>query len=268
MAFAAPLPADISDAYYDDLGRPFYLSADKLAGDYASVRFERELHLLRRFCDRGPVLDVGCSTGAFLHQLRARFGGDYDARGIEVSRAALGYAREQGLEVIDASLLTHDFAGRQFAAITFWAVLEHLVDPAAFVRTAARLLRPGGHCFALVPNRRALAFRWLGARYRYVLPQHLNYFDAASLGRLIRDAGLEVVAEGGSHFNPLVIWQDWRRGSEALVPDADRAALLARTTRWKQSLLGRPARVLVGWVEKGLAAAGLADNLWVVGRKP
>lgn len=267
MVYADPLPAGISDAYYDALGRPYYLSEDKLAGDYASVRFARELELLRRFCPGGPLLDVGCSTGAFLYRLQAQFPDRYPARGIEVSRAALEYARGRGLAVIDDSLLTHDFGADRFAVITFWAVLEHLTEPAAFVRAAARWLTPDGQLIALVPNVRSLALRLLGARYRYLLPQHLNYFSTATLARLCQDAGLEVVAHGGCHFNPLVIWQDAHRGSAADVPDAERAALLVRTTRWKQSPWTRPARTVLGLLESGLAAAGLADNLWVVGRK-
>jgi 2-polyprenyl-3-methyl-5-hydroxy-6-metoxy-1,4-benzoquinol methylase len=267
LVFASPLPPEGSDAYYDQLGRPYYLSPDKLAGDYASVRFERELALFRRHCPRGDVLDVGCSTGAFLFQLAARFPGAYRGTGIEVSTAAIEHARRQGVDVVDASLLEHDFGPRRFHAVTFWAVLEHLADPAAFVRRATGLLAPGGRCFVLVPNFRALAVRLLGARYRYLLPQHVNYFTADTLRRLLTDAGLAVETEGGSHFNPVVLWQDWRRGTLDPVPDAERAALLRRTTRLKQAPWLRPARWTLAVLERALALAGLADNLWVVGSK-
>lgn len=268
LVHADPLPAEADASHYDRLGRPFYLSPDKLAGDYASVRFERELRLLRRFLPSGDLLDVGCSTGGFLHQLTARFPGAYRASGIEVSGAAIAYARERGLDVIDASMLTHDFGARRFDAVTFWAVVEHLPEPAAFLRRAGELLRPGGYCLVLVPNLRSLACRVLGARYRYILPQHVNYFTTATLARLVRQhGGLEVVASGGSHFNPLVVWQDWRRGTTDEVPDADRAALLARTSRLKSVTWLQPAKSALALVERALAALGLADNLWAVGRK-
>jgi 2-polyprenyl-3-methyl-5-hydroxy-6-metoxy-1,4-benzoquinol methylase len=268
MVFASPLPVEASDAYYDQLGRPYYLSPDKLAGDYAAVRFERELRLLRRVCPGGSVLDVGCSTGAFLYQLGQRWSQDYQGLGIEVSGAAIDYARERGVKVISDSLLTHDFGSTRFDVVTFWAVLEHLAEPGAFVRRAFELLRPGGHCVVLVPNARSLAMRWLGAKYRYVLPQHVNYFEAPTLERLLVSAGFQSVAAGGSHFNPMVVWQDWRRGTAEVVSDHDRADLLRRTTRMKQSAWLRPAKRALGWVESALAVAGLADNLWWVGRKP
>lgn len=269
MTFADPLPAEADASHYDQLGRPFYLSADKLTGDYAAVRFERELALLRRLCPGGDLLDVGCSTGAFLFQLHRRFPGDYRGVGVDVSRAALEYAATRGVRVIPDSFLEHDFGSLRFDAITLWAVAEHLPDPGSFIRRAGALLRPGGHCLVLVPNLNSLSCRWLGARYRYILPQHVNYFTRATLRGLLENiAGLRVVASGGSHFNPVVLWQDWRRGTDAEVADAERAALLHRTTRLKQTPWLAPARLALSGVEFALATSGMADNIWAAGRKP
>jgi len=267
MSYADPLPAESAPEHYDQLGRPYYLSADKLEGDFASVRFERELRLFRRHTAGGPVLDVGCSTGAFLFQLQKRFPGQYLPSGIEVSHAALEHARQRGLDAIGDSLLTHDFGLRRFQAVTFWAVLEHLPEPAAFLARARELLLPGGCVFILVPNLRSLAVRLLGARYRYILPQHVNYFSRTTLAELLRRAHFNAVASGGSHFNPAVLWQDWRRGNDAPVADAERAALLRRTTRLKQAPWLIPARWALNLVEWGLASTGFADNIWAVGRK-
>ncbi len=267
MVFADPLPPESAPEHYDQLGRPYYLSPDKLEGDFASVRFERELRLFRRHCASGGILDVGCSTGAFLHQLQHRFPGQYRPSGIEVSRAALDHARLHGLDVIGDSLLSHDFGDRRFHAVTFWAVLEHLPNPAAFLERAIHWLEPNGCLFSLVPNLRSLAVRCLGPRYRYILPQHVNYFTPASLSHLLTRQGLEVINSGGSHFNPAVLWQDWRRGTDAPVADADRAALLRKTTRLKQASWLRPVKWTLGAVERLLASAGLADNIWAVARK-
>src|SRR5216117_3295757 len=78
MVYANPVEPELaSGQFYDRIGVPFYLSPDKLEGDYAPVRFERELRLFRRYCPGGAALDVGCSTGAFLFQLNNRYPGDY-----------------------------------------------------------------------------------------------------------------------------------------------------------------------------------------------
>jgi hypothetical protein len=79
MVYANPVDEKlVTGEYYDQLANPFYLSPNKLESDYSPVRFERELKLFRRFCRRGSVFDVGCSTGAFLYQLKTRFPGDYE----------------------------------------------------------------------------------------------------------------------------------------------------------------------------------------------
>ncbi|MBI5384769.1 MAG: class I SAM-dependent methyltransferase [Verrucomicrobia bacterium] len=278
MIFANPVPEPfVTGAFYEERSASYYLSPEKLASDYAAVRFERELKLFREFCPGGDVLDVGCSTGGFLFQLLSlpmnRVGGAsvpasrYRVTGLDVAGPALDHVAGRGLEVLRAPFLEHDFGARRFDAITFWAVLEHLAEPRKFLQHAATLLRPGGFCFVLVPNLNSLAVRLLGARYRYVTPEHLNYFTRATLLKLaasVRD--LKPVALRSTHFNPVVIGQDWRRQGGP-VPDADRARLLAHTTRMKQSIWLKPAKLAYAGLEKGLGVLGLADNLVLVLRK-
>jgi 2-polyprenyl-3-methyl-5-hydroxy-6-metoxy-1,4-benzoquinol methylase len=265
MVFANPVPAAMaSGEHYEGLVDGLYLSPDKLKADYAAVRFERELKLFREFCPAGRVLDVGCSTGGFLHQLEVIEPNRYQRLGMDVVGPALDHAERSGVPVRRGRFL--DFEDEaQFDAITFWAVVEHLVDPAAFLKKACAMLRPGGHCFVLVPNLKSLAIRLLGSRYRYVMPEHVNYFTSATLRRLCaRVEGLEVVALRSTHFNPVVIWQDWRGRGQG-VRDADRVALLKRTTAWKQR--GGLMRGCYRAVEGLLSSAQLADNLVLVARR-
>jgi 2-polyprenyl-3-methyl-5-hydroxy-6-metoxy-1,4-benzoquinol methylase len=268
MLFANPVePELVEGGFYDRLATSYYLSPDKLESDYAPVRFVRELRLFRRFCRSGQVLDVGCSTGAFLHQLARRFPGDYQALGTDVCGPALDYAESRGVPVLRTPFLEHDFAGRQFDAVTFWAVLEHLAEPRKFLVKAASVLKPGGYCFALVPNIHSLAARCLGTRYRYITKEHLNYFTAETMQRLVaQEPALRVVALTSTHFNPVVLWQDWRGGGQP-VTEAERARLLKSTTRWKAS----PRLAPLGWIYAGvewlLAGLRLGDNLAMVLRR-
>lgn len=290
MVFINPAPAAMaSGEFYDTEGADYYLSPAKLASDYADVRFERELRLLREFCPHGSVLDVGCGSGGFLFQLKKRWPGDYQTFGTDVSGGPLDYAESQGVPVVRGDFLTRDFsasgapasgtarssehtqpavpeAGAPFDAVTLWAVAEHLSEPKRFLEKAHSLLKSGGWCFVLVPNLRSLAVRLLGAKYRYVYVQHLNYFSAVTLGRLGERAGFEVVDKRFMHFNPVVIWQDWRgRGRE--VSNAERGELLKQTTALKQKPWLKPVKSLYGLTEKILGAMGLADNVVVIFRK-
>lgn len=266
MVYVSPVPAEFaSGRYYEQVGAEYYLSAAKLEGDYAAERFERELRLFRRHCRRGRVLDVGCSSGAFLFHLKGRFPGDYEVLGTDVSGAPLDYAESRGVPVVRGDFPAQDFGGRQFEAVSFWAVLEHLAEPRCFLARAWQALRPEGVCFVLVPNLGSLAMRLLGARYRYVYPQHLNYFTRATLRRLVEERFV-VVETRFTHFNPVVVWQDWRGGA-AEVSNLERAALLKRTTAWKQNRWLKPVKGLYRIAELSLATFGLADNLAMVLRK-
>jgi 2-polyprenyl-3-methyl-5-hydroxy-6-metoxy-1,4-benzoquinol methylase len=266
MLYANPVPAEFaSGQYYDTAGAAYYLSAAKLQSDYSAVRFERELRIFRHHCRFGAVLDVGCSSGAFLFQLNQRFPGAYQIVGTDVSGEPLDYAESRGVPVARGDFFKQDFDGKKFEAVCFWAVLEHLFDPKAFMEKAWLVLRPTGFCFVLVPNMESLAVKLLGRRYRYIYPQHLNYFTATSLERLI-EGRFDVLETRFTHFNPIVIWQDLRGGA-AEVSNQERGKLLRRTTGYKQNPLLAPIRGAYRLAERGLARLGLADNIAMVLRK-
>ena len=282
MVYANPVPSEMATGeFYDASGKDYYLSPAKLESDYADVRFERELRLFRKHCPRGAVLDVGCSSGAFLFQLRKRWPADYQILGTDVSGPPLDYAESRGVPVVRGDFLrsaelklrstqqsrrAEQELTAPYDAITFWAVIEHLAEPKRFLEKAHTLLKPGGLCFVLVPNLRSLAVRLLGAKYRYVYAQHLNYFSASTLGRFGERAGFEIVATRFTHFNPVVIWQDWRHGGRE-VSNAERGELLKQTTALKQKPWVKPVKWFYGLTEKALGCLGLADNVVVTFRK-
>jgi 2-polyprenyl-3-methyl-5-hydroxy-6-metoxy-1,4-benzoquinol methylase len=287
MVYVNPAPSGMaSGGFYDTEAADYYLSPAKLESDFADVRFERELKLFREFCPRGAVLDVGCGSGAFLFQLRKRWPADYAILGTDVSGAPLNHAESRGVPVVRGSFLQMEFPSSDaglppassvshggdaratipFDAVTFWAVIEHLAEPEQFLERAHSILKPGGFGFVLVPNLRSLAARLLGAKYRYVYPQHLNYFSARTLTHLVEGCGFEIVAKRFTHFNPLVIWQDWRGGGRD-VSNQERGNLLQRTTALKQKPWLKPARSGYALAEKSLAAFGLADNVVLALRK-
>jgi 2-polyprenyl-3-methyl-5-hydroxy-6-metoxy-1,4-benzoquinol methylase len=266
MIFVNPVQAEMASGnFYDTEGAAYYLSPAKLASDYADVRFERELRLLRKFCPGGNVLDVGCGSGGFLFQLKKRWPSDYTTLGADVSSGPLDYAESRGVPVLRGKFLEQDFSAGKFDAVTLWAVAEHLAEPKKFLTQIHTALKPGGVCLVLVPNLRSLAMRLLGAKYRYVYAQHLNYFAGQTLARL-GQPNLALVATRYTHFNPVVIWQDWRSGGHD-VSNAERGELLKQTTALKQKPWMKPVKWLYALAEITLGALGLADNVVVVFRK-
>ena len=264
MIYANPVSADMATGLFYDRAGNEYLSADKLEGDYSDVRFKRELRLFRTYCLKGLVLDVGCSSGAFLHQLKKRFPQDYRILGTDASHAPLEYARKMGVPVVRGNFLTHVFEER-FDAVTFWAVMEHLFEPKRFLQKALSILKPGGLCFILVPNMNSLAIKVAGSRYRYIFEEHLNYFSPETLQQFL-EPEFSIVDLKSTHFNPLVIWKDLC-GGERQIPRSERAQLLKRTTAYKKSRWMLPLKAGYQAGEKVLGKFLLADNLAIVGRK-
>ena len=128
---------------------------------------------------------LGAPRARSCSNSRDQFAGAYRVLGTDVSGPPLDYAESRGVPVLRANFLEHDFKDQRFDAVTFWAVLEHLFEPGKFLEKAASILKPGGLCFVLVPNLDSLAVRLLKTKYRYIYPQHLNYFtthDAVSAG--------------------------------------------------------------------------------------
>ena len=166
MTYADPVEEQfVSGVYYDRAGSSYYLSREKLESDYAPVRFERELRLFLKYAQNGSVLDVGCSSGAFLFQLKQRFPNAFRLLGMDASGPPLDYAESRGIPVCRGDFLEHDFGEASFDAVTFWAVLEHLPDPKSFLAKAISILKPGGYALVLVPNMSSLAVRILQSRH-------------------------------------------------------------------------------------------------------
>lgn len=105
---------------------------------------------------RGPLLDVGCSTGGLLVAAHDAFaplvGVDVALRWLAVGRVRL---REAG---IDATLVCANaehlpFADGSFAAIACTDTLEHVTDAAGALREMRRVSAHGGRLLATANNR-------------------------------------------------------------------------------------------------------------------
>lgn len=151
------------------------------------------LELLEGLVARGALLDVGAAAGFFVDEALAR---GWDARGIDVSQPMVEWGRRT-LEVPleQATLAEADVPDESLGALTMWDYIEHSLDPAADLRRARDLLRPGGVLALSTGDAATPVARLSGSRWHLLTPRHHNFFfTAATLTELLVRSGFEVVS--------------------------------------------------------------------------
>lgn len=93
----------------------------------------------------GPVLDVGCGTGALTAELVHRLGADA-IRAVDPSPSFVGVMGERfpAVEVVEANAAALPFESGTFAAALSQLVVHFMDDPVAGVSEMARVTRSGG----------------------------------------------------------------------------------------------------------------------------
>ncbi len=139
------------------------------------------------------VLDIGCGDGALIARLAASRP-QWEFAGVEIAERAVELARAR---CPDAEIAIYDGAALPFEAATFELailshVLEHVTDPVAVLREAARVSRLvvvevplEDNVSTLRESKRQIA-REVG---------HIQRFSRRAVSGIARDAGLRVSGE-------------------------------------------------------------------------
>ena len=198
-----PKPTELR-AYYEqefyEAGFPTYLEQADRESEFKAATWSLRRSMMEAALPRTRrrLLDIGASGGLLLSYFRQH---EWEVCGIEPSRVAVRWARDRyGIELFCGELADYAAAtaGREtFDAIHCAQVLEHVLDPEAFVAQLAALLAPGGIAYVEVPNDfnafQEIARAELEKPAWWVAPDvHLNYFDPQSLAALLAEHGLEV----------------------------------------------------------------------------
>lgn len=180
----------------------------------------------RRPLEGLTLLDIGCG-GGLVSEPMARLGAK--VTGIDASEAniktALTHARENGLDIDyragTAEALIEAGEG-PFDIVLNLEVVEHVADPAGFLRDTASLVAPGGFMLAATLNRtpKAFALAIVGAEYVLGwLPRGTHDFSKFLRPRELREpmeaAGLDVRGPQGVSYSPFA--DAWRLSDDAAV---------------------------------------------------
>lgn len=172
------------------------------------------------------LLDIGCGGGLVCEPM-ARLGGS--VTGVDASEAniktALTHAGEQGL-AIDYRAGTAEgllAAGEApFDIVLNMEVVEHVAEPAQFLKDTARLVRPGGLMIVATLNKtaKALATAVIGAEHilRWLPPgthDWSKFLSPEDVRAPLLEAGMDVDAAIGVAFQP--ISGQWKLSADTSV---------------------------------------------------
>ena len=164
---------------------------DEIYADWA-FRWRWILGRLNRFGRPGRLLDVGAGNGLFVKIAQEEFG--WQARGIVLSETEVAFAKR----ALDVSLdrVRLEDVGEVFDLVTTFNVLEHVVDPVAFLQLMSRRLSTNGLVALSTPSSAAIQARLQGLKaWRMIAPpHHVNIFSRRALELTLRKAGFEVLS--------------------------------------------------------------------------
>jgi 2-polyprenyl-3-methyl-5-hydroxy-6-metoxy-1,4-benzoquinol methylase len=200
----AALKAFYAQAYFQDSHGTYAADYTEAERAHRALVADTLLHALAKAgcASPGRWLEVGCGEGWLLAAAQ-RAG--YQVRGLDFSEAGLRRFHPELAQQVsfgDAfdNLEALIVAGATYDVVAMEHVLEHVLDPEALIGRLPQLIAPGGVAAITVPNdfsplQRLARTRGLIDRDFWVAPpQHLNYFDAASLKRFLQRLGFKVRA--------------------------------------------------------------------------
>jgi SAM-dependent methyltransferase len=202
-----PTPVEMGRHYTDA-----YHKLISASGENSPGRWRDRKATLDLYKQSGSLLDLGCSSGAFLHSLPRD---SWKLCGVEMSADSARTAEaKSGAQVFVGNILDAPFPTESFDVITCFDVLEHLYEPRQIMAKVAGWLKPGGIFYVLVPNVDSAEARVFGSYWHGLeLPRHLFHYSPTSLKFLAESAGLREVSVV-THRNPAVgtslryVWDD------------------------------------------------------------
>ncbi len=181
------------------------------------------------------VADLGCATGAMIEELRAARPGasycgfDLSPAQIESNRVRHPHGDWRVADLSKPEALPADLLAR-FDTLVSTEVIEHLDDPGALLRSAARLAAPGAR---LVLTTQSGAVRETERRVG-----HIRHFTAGEMRALLLENG----------WKPLRVWNagwpfhDLSKWVANLNPDAMMERFSERPYGWRERFVCRALR--------------------------
>lgn len=165
-----------------------------LMGDLenSSNLYTKYLERLLGKVSKDNFLDIGCGNGFFLEKVK-RIGFN-QTWGVEPSINSLkhlpkGVVKKRIIvDIFKKKYFKNDF----FDVVSFFQVLDHVIDPNKFLKDCFDILKPGGYIIAIMHDVTAPTHRLLGGKSPIFDIQHIYLFDKSTIRKILEKNGFEV----------------------------------------------------------------------------
>ena len=218
------------DRFYENEYSKNYYEGEKLAieknfADKLPYQTTRTDRLGEVYQNAQNILEIGCGPGYFLHRCKKD---SKTSVGVEKNINERKYVNEVlDIECYDNINMLKD---EKFDLIMLNQVLEHVVDPVAFIKEHFPLLRKGGYLVVEVPSAsNAIVSLYDSEEFKsfWFQDPHLYYFSIETLKSVISKATEEKIVDAeifqetsfSNHYNWAVHGQKTKVRSEAISDD-------------------------------------------------
>jgi len=163
---------------------------------------------IAKYHSRGKILDVGAGTGCYLKAAKEE---GWEEFGVELSSYATEFAKKKFcLEIFNGKLEDAGFPDDFFDVVIMTHTIEHLPDPANFLKEIHRILKKDGIIYLSTPNfdshnSRRFKEKWWALQPEY----HLYFFSPKTLRAMLKKSKFKIIKIDTS--NPIMTTGSLRR---------------------------------------------------------
>lgn len=140
---------------------------------------------------QGRLLEIGSAKGFFLRKAKEA---GFAIHGLELNeKNFLKTRKEFGETVLNVDLFQANFSDEMFDVIYMRDVFEHVPNPKAMLKELNRIAKKGCLLYIEVPNIEGIIYKLVKERHVCIFGfEHLNYWSAATLEKILRSSGFNV----------------------------------------------------------------------------
>lgn len=162
-------------------------------------RSQKRTQSLPTYIQNGKVLEIGCSYGHYLFQLKNL---GWNVKGVELNKEAVDYAKFfLKLDVINMDIYSFHPDGL-FDIIYLRMVLEHMESPKVILNKCYSWLKPTGKLVLIIPDFSGIEVK-IYKKYAHSLhvPYHLYHFTPDSIKKYLESLGFKKIRFTHDNFD-------------------------------------------------------------------